>query len=165
MPSLLWWSRSRVRGGWLYELADDGEADLASLLPQGQRLEVTDLQRGMRRIAVLGPDKMLRAALFITRTGQLPARDWVAAQLDREVAQHVELLAGRPAGPQRDRGAMVCVCHGVGAHDVREAACAGALTIDAIGKATCAGTNCGSCRPAIARLIEQVFEHAKEAAE
>ena len=165
LPQLLWWSRARVQGGWLFELAGDEAQDFSTLIPDGVRLEVEDIKRGMRRTVVRAEDGGLRAALFVTRSGQLPSRDWIVAQLNAPASGSASLLAGRPAGPQRDRGLMVCVCHGVGANDLREAACNGALSLAQIGETTGAGTNCGSCRPAITRLLQQVLEEAKEAAE
>jgi len=51
----------------------------------------------------------------------------------------------------------------VGLADVNRAGLASALA--AIGSATQAGTNCGSCRPAIARLLEATLTDTKEAAE
>ncbi|HWU01711.1 MAG TPA: molybdopterin-dependent oxidoreductase [Novosphingobium sp.] len=149
---VLWWSRSRVAGGWLYELAGDGVADADALLPQGQRLEVADAARGMHRAAVRDSDGALLAALYVTRTGQLPAREWVAGQLAQQAAP-AEWLAGRPSTPAPDRGPIVCVCHGVGEKDIAAASCTGAVTVAAVGAVTRAGTNCGSCRPAIARLL------------
>jgi assimilatory nitrate reductase catalytic subunit len=165
LPALLWWSRSRITSGWLIELAGMGPIDVAALLPPGEQLEVADIVRGMRRIVVRGEDGTAEAALYITRNGTLPPRDWVADQLGRANAAATELLAGRPARPQADRGAIVCVCHGIGASQVRAAACAGAATVAAIGVATAAGTNCGSCRPAIARLLEDCLTQPREAAE
>jgi len=162
---LLYWSRSRVREGWLTEFAGDGTIDLDALLPAGERLEVADAARGMRRIAVRGGDGTLAAALYLTRSGELPRRDWVAAQLGLDTAASTELLAGRPSTPMADPGAIVCVCHGIGENDIVAAFEAGAATVTAIGKATCAGTNCGSCRPAIARLLEASNDTEKEAAE
>jgi assimilatory nitrate reductase catalytic subunit len=153
LPGLLWWSRSRIAGGWLYELAGDGEIDAAALLPPGERLEAADLARGMRRIVVRGPQGAIAAALFITRSGELPPRDWVTDQLGVGGATSVELLAGRPATPVPSRGPIVCVCLGIGANAIASACEAGAETVQAIGQATGAGTNCGSCRPEIARLL------------
>uniref|UniRef100_UPI00286E49C2 nitrate reductase n=1 Tax=Novosphingobium sp. TaxID=1874826 RepID=UPI00286E49C2 len=162
---LLWWSRARVAGGWLYELAGHGTVDVDALLPEGERIEAADMTRGMRRIAVRGPDGSLRAALYVTRSGELPPRDWASNQLGQTEAGAVELLAGRPSTPVPDRGAIVCVCHGIGELDIAAAARSGAATVEAIGEKTCAGTNCGSCRPAIARLLESVCTQAMEAAE
>ena len=165
LPAMLWSCKSRVPGGWLCELAGDGALDVAALLPEGLVSEAGDISRGMRRIVVRGEDGALTAALYCTRSGELPPRDWIAAQLGIVNAAGLELLAGRPSAPLPDRGPVVCACHGVGAHDISAAASAGAATIEAIGCATRAGTNCGSCRPAVARLIEQVLTFETEAAE
>jgi assimilatory nitrate reductase catalytic subunit len=162
---LLYWSRSRVAGGWLTELAGERTIDLDALLPVGERLEVADLARGMRRIVVLGASGEVLAALYCTRSGELPRRGWIAAQLGVAQVGAAELLAGRPSTPLRDRGAVVCICHGVGEKDIATAYQAGAATVAAIGAATCAGTNCGSCRPSIARLLEACNASQKEAAE
>ncbi len=150
---MLWWSRSRVTRGWLYELAGNGAIAEDTLLPEGNRLEAADLVRGMRRIAVLDDDGALVAGLYLTRSGELPARAWVAGQLGKVEAGSAELLAARPSSPVRDRGPIICVCHDVGARDIVAAALAGAVGVAAIGEATRAGTNCGSCRPAISRLL------------
>jgi assimilatory nitrate reductase catalytic subunit len=161
---MLYWSRSRVIGGWLHELAGMGAIETDALLPQGDRIEVADHARGMRRIAVRGPDGRLIGALYLTRSGELPDRSWAAAQLGLATAAPAELLAGRPSIPAPDRGPIVCVCHGVGENDIAEATDAGATDIAAIGKATCAGTNCGSCRPTIARLLAVALSCDQEAA-
>jgi len=165
LPPLLWWSRARVAGGWLYELAGDAALDPALVLPPGAQLEAADLKRGMRRIVVTGPDGELMAALYLTRSGTLPPRDWVARQLGASTAGAVELLAGRPSTPQPDRGPVTCVCHGVGANEIVAAARGNAATVDAVGATTRAGTNCGSCRTAIARLLELALADSMEAAE
>jgi assimilatory nitrate reductase catalytic subunit len=161
---LLWWSRSRIAQGWLVELAGSGAIDLDALLPAGERLEVADHAKGMRRIAVRDEAGVLAAALYLTRSGELPARDWVADQLGQSEASAIELLAGRSAQPGQNRGAIVCVCHGVGETTIAAAAASGAITVAAVGEATCAGTNCGSCRPAIARLLRTVPLAAEEQA-
>jgi assimilatory nitrate reductase catalytic subunit len=154
VPSLLWMS-ARVAGGWLTELAGQGVIDTAALLPTGDQIEAFDAARGTRRIAVRGTEGSLEAALFITRSGQLPARDWIASQLGADAAVTPELLAGRPMVPQTDRGPIVCVCFDVGAQTILNAVADQHLTsVDAVGCALSAGTNCGSCRPAIKALLE-----------
>jgi assimilatory nitrate reductase catalytic subunit len=118
----------------------------------------------VRHVAVIDGDAF-KAAVYLTRTGALPERDWVIAQLAQCEASPIELLAGRSARPTPDRGAIVCVCFGVGERTITAAALAGAATVEAIGQKTCAGTNCGSCRPAIAKLLEQALAETLEAAE
>ncbi|MFM5953460.1 MAG: molybdopterin-dependent oxidoreductase [Novosphingobium sp.] len=159
-------TRVRLAQGWLVELAgvrDPGPL-VESLLQAGERLESLDAARGVRRSAVLSGEALL-AAVYLTRTGTLPDREWVIAQLGTCAASPVELLAGRPARPAPDRGAIVCVCFDVGEKAITAAARAGATNTEAIGQATCAGTNCGSCRPAIARLLEAALTLEAEAAE
>ncbi|HET9630568.1 MAG TPA: (2Fe-2S)-binding protein, partial [Novosphingobium sp.] len=150
--------------GWLYELAGKEGLDVDALLPPGERLEAMDSARGMRRLAVLAPDGSVEVALYLTRRGELPKRDWVASQIGTAAAGS-ELLAGRPSKPRADRGPIICVCLGVGARAIHSAARAGATTLAEIGSATGAGTNCGSCRPAIARMVEARLTQMTEAAE
>jgi assimilatory nitrate reductase catalytic subunit len=149
-------TRVRVPQGWLVEVAGDGDPALLAkaVLPRGEKVEILDGARGGLRTAVIENGKLV-AALFVTRDGRLPSRDWLIAQLAAaEPASSIELLAGRPATPQADRGPIVCVCFDVGMKTIVEAIAAqGLVSVDAVGRALSAGTNCGSCRPAIQRLI------------
>ena len=163
--TLLWSNKSRVTGGWLHELAGDGEPMLDAMLPPGERIEAADKVRGMRRVAVLGPSGDLRAALYLTHTGQLPARNWVSGLLGQADISSTELLAGRPAKPAPDRGPVVCLCHDVRSQDITQAMACGATSVAQVGHATRAGTNCGSCRPTIARLLKTWHETSMEAAQ
>lgn len=164
-PACDHWVRSRVEHGWLYEIGGMGEADPAAFLPDGTRSEVAYAAKGMQRFAVCDEAGMLTAALFITRKGALPPREWIAAQLGAPVADPVALLAGRPREAGPDRGAIICVCHDVGECEIAAAIAGGAATVGCVGAATRAGTNCGSCRPHIARMIEDAQLDIREAAE
>ncbi|TIX51232.1 nitrate reductase [Alteraurantiacibacter aquimixticola] len=164
-PDCTYWAQMRVKGGWLTELAGLGAVDIDALLPEGMRREVADIARGMRRVTVGDEDGQMLAALYLTRSGELPARDWIVRQFAAPDASDHELLAGRPAIALPDRGKVVCVCHDVGENTIREAAANGANTVQAVGEATCAGTNCGSCRTLIAQIIEETDATVREAAE
>ncbi len=167
LPPLLYWTSARIAGGWLVELSGEGHIDIDSLLPEGDRIEAADLQRGMRRIAVRDDQSRLTAALYLTRSGTLPPRDWIISQLvSDEPAETPALLAARPkiAGP--DKGPTVCVCFNIGAKQITRAITQQSLSsVDAVGRALNAGTNCGSCRPALAKLLAEVREQELEAAE
>ena len=64
------------------------------------------------------------------------------------------VLAGRSPGLAVDRGAIVCACFDVGLKTIVAAIAERQLAdVAAIGAALGAGTNCGSCRPALARLL------------
>nr|WP_240700280.1 nitrate reductase [Sphingomonas gei] len=153
-PDCLWATRVQVPGGVLYELAGEGDpAQLDALLPKGERIEALDRARGSRRLAVL-QDGKLAAALFVTREGLLPSRDWLIAQIGEAASPTV--LAGTAPGAREDRGPIVCLCFDVGLKTIVHAVASQQLTsVEAVGTALSAGTNCGSCRPAIRRLIEQ----------
>ena len=159
----VWATRVRVAQGWLIELAGDGDPArlIRQLLPRGERVESVDAARGQMRHAVL-VDGRLVAALYLSRTGSLPSRDWLVTQLtDAAAPNSLELLAGRPAIPQPDRGPIVCVCFDVGMKTILSAIAQQGLTsVEAVGGALSAGTNCGSCRPAIQRLIVETRDAA-----
>ncbi len=152
LPDCLWATRVAVAGGTLIELAGTGDtACLHAALPEGERIEASDPARGTSRVAVLR-DGRLAAVLFATRSGELPSRDWLIAQLGEE--QGAQVLAGRAPGAGEDRGPVVCVCFNIGLRSIVAAIRDQQLAdVAAIGAAIGAGTNCGSCRPALARLL------------
>ncbi|QIK79515.1 molybdopterin-dependent oxidoreductase [Sphingomonas piscis] len=161
-PDCLWATRVKVQGGTLFEVAGLGSADaLRACLPKGELIELSDPARGTQRTAVM-KDGRLAAVMFLTRDGELPTRDWLIERLDQP--HGYEILAGLPAGPVRARGTLVCVCFDVGATTIMDAIADQRLTTVAeVGTALRAGTNCGSCRPAIAKLLQQVKEPANAA--
>lgn len=162
-PKCLWATRVAIPAGTLWEMAGNGDAlRLDKLLPAGERVEAADPARGTRRVAILR-DGRLAAALFVTRTGELPPRDWLIAQLSApQVAP--TLLAGRAPGAQPDRGAVICVCFDIGINTIVAAIRDQQLTdVPAIGAALQAGTNCGSCRPALARILAETQKEAVNA--
>ena len=165
VPEVEYWCRSRIENGWLTELAGTGPVDCEALLPEGRRAEAVDASRGMRRIVVCDGDGGLAAALYITRSGVLPPRGWITAEFAEGVGSVAEWLAARPSSPMQDKGPVVCVCHGVGEQEVLAAIDAGAEDVSAVGTCTQAGTNCGSCRPLIARFLAEASTTLKEAAQ
>jgi len=155
LDGLPYWTLSRTAGGWLAELAGDELLD-AVLMPEGgSLLEAVDSKRGTFRRAAIAADGRLAAASFVAKGGKLPGRDWIAAQLDEATAPAATaLLAGRPATPAPDIGPIVCVCFDIGMKTILAAiADQGLASVAAVGAAIGAGTNCGSCRPAIGALI------------
>lgn len=160
------WSSSRIDSGWLTEISGMGNIDIAALLPDGDQIEASDKKTGMQRIAVF-EEQHLISALYLTRSGVLPEREWITTQFcDVAVPDKPALLAGRPRTKTQDKGPIVCVCFNVGEKDICRAATSKGLTsVGSVGEAIQAGTNCGSCRPAIAKLLESVSDEFMEAAE
>jgi len=72
------------------------------------------------------------------------------------VAATAALLAGAPPGAREDRGPIICLCFDVGLKTIVAAIGSQQLTtVEAVGAALSAGTNCGSCRPSIRRILEE----------
>ena len=160
VPPCLWATRVAVPSGVMWELAGNGDLRaIEALLPRGQRVEADDRARGTRRVAVIA-DGRLAGALFVTESGELPPRDWLIAQLSApDVAP--TLLAGRAPGAQADHGPIICVCFDVGLKKIAAAIRDQKLAdVAAIGAALGAGTNCGSCRPALARILTEETSNA-----
>jgi assimilatory nitrate reductase catalytic subunit len=157
------WRRIPQDACHLHEFAGRGDEDeraalMGALLQAAGAdcLSLDDATTGAVRRAVLR-DGRLDQALFIAVSGRLPPRDWLAARFSDDAVDALDratLLAGRPAAPVADVGPLVCACLKVGAKTIGSAIAAGAGDVDAVVAATSAGSNCGSCRPEIARMIQ-----------
>jgi assimilatory nitrate reductase catalytic subunit len=67
---------------------------------------------------------------------------------------------GRQLGQAFDTSKVICACSGVRLSAVEAAVAKGCASVDAVGEATGAGTNCGSCRPEIAAILPRRQAHA-----
>ncbi len=133
----------------------DGPAFIRRLAGDGITVtEVSDPARGIYRAAAFRGDR-LEAVCFLG-PGARPAYPVVAGLFAKDVldaATRKALLAGRSADGLPDPGPTVCACFSVGLNAVKDAIAGGAADVDAVGKTTRAGTNCGSCRSEIRRIL------------
>ena len=161
-PANVVWRRVPHPFAQVFELAGRGgreekDAVTNALLagPNSGDLVVSDSTRGVVRHARFERER-LDAVLCLGPVGErLPPRDWIAARFADDsvsAADRVSLLLGRAPGGE-DQGAIVCACMGVGAERIAAAIEGGACDVEAVGAATSAGTNCGSCRTDILRMI------------
>ncbi len=151
-----------TKGGFRAELAgavglEDAEAAARGWLGIGPEAEVVsyhDRVRGQFRLAAFEVDRLI-GVLFLAPEPVAVARADLSGRLAATMdgSGRLALLAGRVGDGQTDKGAIVCACFEVGRADIRRAAEAGARTVAAIGVATSAGTNCGSCRGEITRML------------
>jgi assimilatory nitrate reductase catalytic subunit len=153
---------------WRYELAGaepiaDLRAwarDLLGALEDGcpEWLDFADPAGGRYRGALL-VDGRLMGCVFAAPGPALPGRAWLGGLFAEDAldpATRAGVLAGKPARGGRDAGETVCACFNVGLNTIRDAVREGrALSVEAIGAALRAGTNCGSCLPEIARILER----------
>ncbi|WP_336056736.1 nitrate reductase [Nitratireductor sp. CH_MIT9313-5] len=166
-PPADYWALARLSAGWKLEFAhaeavDDIEAYARRLfgLPAnigGEVIAYEDQATGDRRLAAT-KGKRLVGALFLAPDPVGVSRSWAAGQLAAEhgdLAARWRLVAGRPGADMPDKGAIVCSCFGVGAKEIAAAIRTGCTTVDAVGKRTCAGTNCGSCKSEIREIVDE----------
>ena len=160
-----YWACARGTGLWRYEIAgneapDDWAGAAREVLcasDQGvEWVEFFDKGRNAYRAARMVAGR-LESCVFIAPTPQLPSRDWLQALFEADAlndAQRRSLLTGKPPAGDTDAGRVVCACFSVGINTLTEAIGTQQLTtVEAIGAALKAGTNCGSCVPELRALL------------
>ncbi|MBN2647750.1 MAG: molybdopterin-dependent oxidoreductase [Thiotrichales bacterium] len=164
-----YWSRVTGKGFHRYELAIeagsgsplDSQKALASWFeslgePDAERQVLRYQQSDQFRFAVLSGNR-LQAVGFIGKTLPAIERTWLGERFAQalEPLQRRYLLAGKMSGAQ-DAGPILCSCFEVGLHTLQEAIVRQELTsLEAIGQALKAGTNCGSCVPELKAILAQ----------
>ncbi len=162
-----YWAQARSARGYRAELAGttpvtDWEAEARKLFsaPEAEAISIIDAGRASARI-LLHDKGVVLGALFVAPSPVALKRDYLTTVPGTD---RIDALSGRPPADMPDPGPVLCSCLGIGINTILEAASTGtALTVDAIGEALGAGTNCGSCRPEIAALLQTIPR--KEAAE
>jgi len=124
------------------------------------RIEMADRGRGVWRFATL-VDGRLEACLFLAAGDRaaLPPRQVLAPLLGAAVAEEARrgLLAARPQPAADAPARTVCVCFSVGLTTLQRMIASEQLTtVEAIGEALQAGTNCGSCVPELKEILRCV---------
>ncbi len=158
LPEGVFWARAAIPGGvaTVFAAADSGKGWLEPLAAGfGDSARYDDVVQGVQRIVGFEEGRLAFAA-FVTGEGDESASAWLwlKTQFGSVPDSHERkaLLAGRmPSG--EDQGPVICACFGVGLTTIREAFLKGAGTVEEIGQILRAGTNCGSCKPEIRRLL------------
>ncbi|MET0257837.1 MAG: molybdopterin-dependent oxidoreductase, partial [Methylobacterium sp.] len=157
-PDGWWWTRATVQGGsGLIFATQDGSREVAlalrGLFPAHELAEYSDHARGLYRLAAYR-DGRLMACLAVETGERRP--DWeiakqVFAAPEVAAADRRSLLSGRTQ--TASAGPVICACHGVGLDVITATIAAGAGSVEQVGAACKAGTNCGSCIPEIRKLL------------
>ncbi len=163
-PGAAWWYAVPREDHWRVELAGLSApaaawAEIVALLSGEDRsAEFADAGLGDHRLVMLDGTGELASVAFLHAAAEPPPldADWLGEQFAASAlssADRRSLLAGRPPVLRPPRGPAVCSCLAVDERTIRAAIEAGAASVAAVGAATRAGTNCGSCRPEISALI------------
>jgi assimilatory nitrate reductase catalytic subunit len=160
-----YWSLARCAGGWRTELAfaatgidwRDYAVQLFGAPSSDALLAYDDGAAGLRRYAFFVGGR-LAGALFLSPEPVAVSRSWAVAQLSADFSDPKDrpgVIAGRPGKDRPDHGAIICSCFQVGANQIAAAVRSGCQSVEAVGAAVNAGTNCGSCRAEIRGIIDQ----------
>ncbi|NRB04141.1 MAG: molybdopterin-dependent oxidoreductase, partial [Rhodobacteraceae bacterium] len=161
-PECAYWARVPTQAGYRMECAglgpvSDWVAAARAMfgLPTAQVSTVSDPARGVTRLAFREGGRLL-AALFVGLEPVAVMRDHLAT-LPGTAAKGV--LTGRTPADVPDPGPVVCSCFNVGVHTITRAVESGeALSVEGVGAVLKAGTNCGSCRPEIAAIVNSLVQ-------
>ncbi len=167
LSRLTYWVEARGDGFYRYEIAgeqppEDWPAWARELLcarePEVNWIEYLD--KGARRyrgVRMVGD--RVESCIFIAPRHDLPPRSWLAGLFAKEALDDNErkgLLLGKPPAGQKDVGRIVCACFSVGVNTLMEAIRDQNLkSVEEIGAALKAGTNCGSCIPELKSLLAE----------
>jgi assimilatory nitrate reductase catalytic subunit len=159
-----YWAIAKAEQGYRIELAgDEPVADwqdfAAKLLGASEGAEWAvfhDARAGQVRLAAFEGETLI-GALFVGSEPVALSRSFVVDALSEDHAgsNRLKLLAGRGGADRPDPGSIVCACFSVGINQIVAAMHGGATSVDAIGEALKAGSNCGSCRSEIRRIVDE----------
>ncbi|MEO0883429.1 MAG: molybdopterin-dependent oxidoreductase [Pseudomonadota bacterium] len=167
LDQLDYWALAKIENGWLAEFAGSSAAgDFVNRLFSGEDCCEINVANGGQRIAMFEKGRLTTCVYVAPGAPVAVDRSWLARQLSapHDQLERFRLLAGRPPSGA-ETGAIICACHGVGVGSIRSAIVEGSDTLVSIGQVTCAGTNCGSCKPEIMALIEEAKKILSVAAE
>lgn len=159
-----YWAKATIEAGVKLELAglekpENWKMFLHDLLAERSIIDVLDMISpvdGQTRMACFKGGRLM-ALLFTSASPVIVSREWACSQLLSKPSGMVRhhLLAGRPGADVPDKGAIICSCMNIGLNEIRTAIGYGCASVDAIGQATGAGTNCGSCQPEIRHILKE----------
>ncbi|MCV0368073.1 nitrate reductase [Filomicrobium sp.] len=172
IDDLAYWARSATSFGWTTHIAlREGPTDWGAwsktFMPDGEQVSFEDPSSNLFRVATLNSGRLEAVAYFASKP-ELPSLAWLASIFERTdltANDRRSVLAGRPIEGLADEGDIICVCFQVGAHRIREAIRSGCNSVEDIGCALRAGTNCGSCVPELRRLLSDATSVSLDAAE
>jgi assimilatory nitrate reductase catalytic subunit len=161
MPAATWWARVRVANGVGLLLATNDQPDIwrariSAMFGAAEISEYLDEPRGIFRAAGFANGRLV-GCLFLGKTEAAAHWDIMKAAFAGEALGDVErraVLSGKSTNGIANPGPLICACFGVGLNAIRAALAGGtAASVEDVGIALRAGTNCGSCLPELKRIV------------
>jgi ferredoxin-nitrate reductase len=137
-----------------FDLCSIGLAERPNTTDYEEIVFIDQAQRYYKK-CIIHQDRLVGAILIGDKNEFQEYRDLIANRTELGEKRLRLLRSGAPPTPLL--GKLVCSCHNVGAENLRQAIAQGCASVKALGTATGAGTGCGSCRPEVQRLLEEVL--------
>jgi assimilatory nitrate reductase catalytic subunit len=152
---------SRTTSGWQGEFAGIKAPEdwgvfghMVLNQPNGEISVLQDSASKTMRLAV-HEGATLKALFFVGSQPIRLSRSHVTNLIGSNTSP-LDAMAGRGGADHVDAGTIICACMNVGINTINTAIAQGAHTVEAVGASTCAGTNCGSCKPEISALLSHI---------
>lgn len=156
-----------VEGAHLTIFASDDEPaviaeSLGPALPfSAAKAEYRDEEHGIYRLAASVDGRAELCFFAAADESGLPDRyAALAAMMGGTAPTRLAHVLNGSRDQQGGLDKAICACHGVKRSTIVGAAASGCASVDAIGAATKAGTNCGSCRPDINAILREAGSKA-----
>ncbi|WP_171015226.1 nitrate reductase [Methylocystis sp. B8] len=165
LPENVWWTRVSIAKGYGYRVAanlqDDDWAEIIGAATVSKDIvQLIDETKSVFSGAAFVEDQ----ATFIWSLSPLSPPWELALELfarERlDDSERLSFLSGRSGGQSTNAGPLVCSCFSVGQKQIEAAIQQGCRSASDVGKAVRAGSNCGSCRPEIERLVKTALTAA-----
>lgn len=159
LAGLAYWAKAIAPEGWRMEFAGWNASETAHqaatrLLPETEERSAASLTGAFSSRRGLFEGERL-TGLVVTKEGRPVSADrtWLSGAIGKiHEGQALRLLAGRPPSGEA-AGRAICACLGVTEMAINKAIELGAGSVEGVGDATGAGTNCGSCKPEIRKML------------
>lgn len=118
-----------------------------------------DLSKRFYKKCIIHEDKLVGAILIGDKNEFLEYKELVANKTELSEKRLSLLRSGKKAEPVI--GKLVCSCNSVGVGNIQQQIKSGCHSLKEICAVTGAGTGCGSCRPEVQRLMDEVLANAE----
>jgi assimilatory nitrate reductase catalytic subunit len=164
LPESVWWAQVAIAKGYAYRVAanlqDDDWAEIISAATVSKDIvQLIDETKSVFSGAAFIEDHatLIWSLSPLSPPWELALELFARDRLDD--SERLSFLSGRSGGSTNE-GPLVCSCFSVGQKQIEAAIQQGCRSASDVGKATRAGSNCGSCRPEIERLIKTALTAA-----
>jgi len=166
-----YWACAPLENGWKTEIASNLSSEQLMAIIEARAEALTGISHTNRYSdqhqndlrACWFNNRSLELAVFIQAEPLKISRQATASLLTHEFTSNTECVAalsGLGLLDVPDTGATICSCMNVGSKTIQSAIANGCDSVESIGTACQAGTQCGSCRSDLKRLLSQSALHA-----